>query len=626
MADYPNTFLDYTGLTSYDTKIKNYIDTEDAKSIKFAKVSEDGNNLLLYKSKTAGALTPEAEADYTIPMGSSDLEDLIESLATAVGATETSGAYSVTFTGAGITSETDVVSAVDALADEIGTIGSLSTTDKTNLVSAINEVLGAISTAIQSLDVTEFALAEEDSSTHVVTIHGISETDGEIAVGSNSANDITLAAVAATGNAADVVYDNTTSGLTADDVQEAIDEVQGNIDDLATVATTGAAADVTTAVITDGAVENPTTLYAAGNVQGTLESIARNLNNLTTDAAVTVYSPTSSDYAAVYELYQGDDGSHSSSKKIGTINIPKDMVVSSGCVVDIVFKASDDTLHEGSESGPDVTEAIKGEITPTADDAGKYIKLVIANSSLTALYIKATALIDVYTSGSVVGTDEIIITVDNTTNQITATVGSVGIASTKVNHTIAAHYDKVPGTATYDSTKTYYTKSGNTYTEDTEVTSENFAEKVEAGLYTYTAATTESVQTAIDRLDEAAGSGVDEKIAAAIADLDATASQTAGTDGLALSVTEVDGKITNISGSIAAETYDAYGAASNAVAALDVVTAIPFATYTAGTSGAADTIVINGGVKETDGVIEAGGGDTITLSTITSTQIDALFS
>ena len=48
----------------------------------------------------------------------------------------------------------------------------------------------------------------------------------------------------------------------------------------------------------------------------------------------------------------------------------------------------------------------------------------------------------------------------------------------------------------------------------------------------------------------------------AINDLDSTASQTAGADGLALSVTQVDGKVTAISGSIAANTYDAYGAAT----------------------------------------------------------------
>ena len=43
--------------------------------------------------------------------------------------------------------------------------------------------------------------------------------------------------------------------------------------------------------------------------------------------------------------------------------------------------------------------------------------------------------------------------------------------------------------------------------------------------------------------------------AAAVAALDATESQTAGTDGLALSITEVDGVITSISGSIASGTY-----------------------------------------------------------------------
>ena len=49
-----------------------------------------------------------------------------------------------------------------------------------------------------------------------------------------------------------------------------------------------------------------------------------------------------------------------------------------------------------------------------------------------------------------------------------------------------------------------------------------------------------------------------------IAGLDAEVSQTAGSDGLALSITEVDGKITAISGSIAANTYDTYGAANTA--------------------------------------------------------------
>ncbi len=51
-----------------------------------------------------------------------------------------------------------------------------------------------------------------------------------------------------------------------------------------------------------------------------------------------------------------------------------------------------------------------------------------------------------------------------------------------------------------------------------------------------------------------------------IAGLDVTKSQTAGADGLALSIEEEDGKIKSISGSIAANTYDAYGDAAQAKA------------------------------------------------------------
>lgn len=51
---------------------------------------------------------------------------------------------------------------------------------------------------------------------------------------------------------------------------------------------------------------------------------------------------------------------------------------------------------------------------------------------------------------------------------------------------------------------------------------------------------------------------IDTKIQA----LDGTASQDAGADGLALSVTTTDGVVTAISGSIAANTYDAHGAAA----------------------------------------------------------------
>lgn len=75
-----------------------------------------------------------------------------------------------------------------------------------------------------------------------------------------------------------------------------------------------------------------------------------------------------------------------------------------------------------------------------------------------------------------------------------------------------------------------------------------------------------TIKGRIKTLENAIGSGgsVDTQIDNKINALDATKSQTAGADGLALSITETDGKIASISGSIAANTYDVYGTASTA--------------------------------------------------------------
>lgn len=66
--------------------------------------------------------------------------------------------------------------------------------------------------------------------------------------------------------------------------------------------------------------------------------------------------------------------------------------------------------------------------------------------------------------------------------------------------------------------------------------------------------TADSIKGRIKTLETDASS-VDTRIESAVNALDAEKSQTAGTDGLALSITEVDGKITSISGSIASGTY-----------------------------------------------------------------------
>ena len=177
--------------------------------------------------------------------------------------------------------------------------------------------------------------------------------------------------------------------------------------------------------------DDTTAHTGSSTVQGAIESIAQATGGGV--ASKTVYitetAGSSSDiYSKRYGIYQGGEGSSSSpdpAEFLVNIDIPKDMVVESGSVVEIFFDSSDNTLHEGSISGPDVTEAIKGQGVPaTSADAGKYIKLVIANASSTAIYIKVTDLVDLYTGGSSTYID---VTIDGN-NVITATLNATAVA------------------------------------------------------------------------------------------------------------------------------------------------------------------------------------------------------
>ena len=168
----------------------------------------------------------------------------------------------------------------------------------------------------------------------VVTIKaGVTEADG--IVGNSSGSDITLAAVATTGAAEDVSYDNTTSGLTATDVQAAIDEV---------AEASAGGVDSKTVYITETAGQSG-------------------------DA-----------FSKRYGIYQGSTGSSASpavGEKLADIDIPKDMVVESGSV--------------GTVSEADVPYA-------GAQVGDKYIDLVIANATSDHIYIPANSLVDIYTA------------------------------------------------------------------------------------------------------------------------------------------------------------------------------------------------------------------------------------
>lgn len=240
-------------------------------------------------------------------------------------------------------------------------------------------------------------IATLNSSGQVVD-SGVSASDVLTSLGSGTANAIIVAD--ANGGISrssvvisDIIKKSTDSGAVFTNGYWAVFDASGNVKGLQATASNVAFDDTTAGT-------------GSNTVQGAIEAIAQAAGGgiATKTVYITETSGGSGDpYSKRYGIYQGANGSSSSpvaGEKLGDIDIPKDMVVEEGSVVDIVFDDSDDTLHEGSISGPDVTTAIVGTGTATASDAGKYIKLVIANSSSTALYIKATDLVDIYTGGT----------------------------------------------------------------------------------------------------------------------------------------------------------------------------------------------------------------------------------
>lgn len=131
-----------------------------------------------------------------------------------------------------------------------------------------------------------------------------------------------------------------------------------------------------------------------------------------------------SQYAKVYHFYQGEDSSDMTQNvSLGVINLPKDLVVRAGSVVAITWDEATSKLMDGNV---DVTDLIvpSGE-TPSADYAGKYIKLEIQNQD-DPIYINVKDLVDIYTGGT---NAEATVTIDNN-NAITVTINKV--AATKI--------------------------------------------------------------------------------------------------------------------------------------------------------------------------------------------------
>lgn len=159
----------------------------------------------------------------------------------------------------------------------------------------------------------------------------------------------------------------------------------------------------------DVPIEDESGYFTATDVEGALAELAQASSGGV--ASKTVYlqdeSSGQSAYAKVYKIYQGanaPDALTDPAALIGTINIPKDLVVKSGSVETV---STADDPYTGAEVGD------------------KYIDLEIQNQSA-HLYIPVKDLTDVYTGGT---TAEATVSV-SANNEITVAIGKV--AATKV--------------------------------------------------------------------------------------------------------------------------------------------------------------------------------------------------
>ena len=345
-------FITLENLTTYDGLIKEYIGTEDAKSIK--SITVVGNTVNFYKNASASG-----DPSYTVDLP--DVSGFMNKIASATGGKIVTSAASGQVVESG-TAISDL--ATNAYVGEIPS-GATSTT----VVDYATEVAGSVG---DDLDALEALVGEIPAGASATTVVGYAEEVADAVADDLDALDQSLSAVAKSGDAADVTYDNTTSGLTADDVQEAIDE-------LAEASAGGVASK---------------TIWFTDNSAG------------------------QSDYAKVYKIYQGanaPDAQSSPASLVGTINIPKDQVLQDASIVTITY--SDGKLYDGAT---DVTTLIKGGDTPTSADAGKYMKFIMQNVT-DPLYANLSEFIDIYTGGT---TTEATVSISNA-NEITVTIGEI---------------------------------------------------------------------------------------------------------------------------------------------------------------------------------------------------------
>lgn len=209
----------------------------------------------------------------------------------------------------------------------------------------------------------------------------------------------------------------------------------------------------------------------------------------------------------IYTLKQGG-------KLVGTINIPKDMVVQSG----------------------------KVEVNPSGQPAGTYIHLVLANAESSDIYINVGSLVDIYTPAA--GAAQIQLIIDSNTREIGAVIVAGGVDATALAENAVTTVKIADGNVTKVKLET-----------SVQTTLDNVA----------------TIEGRVDDLEAAIGEGgsvetqITNKINALDADVSSAVVETG--KGIKVQVVETDGKITSVA--LTGDYNNLYEAKGEASDALD---------------------------------------------------------
>lgn len=504
------------------------------------------------------------------------------------------------------------LTSADDLAVAVGNIAQ-NAADITTINNTLTKLQGAESTSGSIKNLIRAYLNTLDSTATIASKSGnvisirpqVEQVNGTIAPAGTA---IDFAAVAATGAASDVSYDNSASGLTATDVKSAIDEVASQ---------------------------------SAGGV-----------------GSKTIFvedkSASQSVYAKVYEIYQcATQAEESASTLRGTINIPKDLFIKSASVETVTVA---DEPYEGAEVGDkyidiEVQNQTDHIYVPcnslvdeyTAEQGATQIQLVIDSNnvisatvvagSIGATELASDAVVTAKIADGNVTKAKLAQSVQNSLDLADSAIQSVTEGTTAGAILVGSSIVPVHGLANvatsgnaadvaYDNTA-----SGMTATDMQDAVDElkDAIDNIDVS---------GDIQDAIEALDGSAviasKSGNAVTLKAGIVEADGIVENSSNADivladvavtGAATDVAYVNGSIATVAGALN-DLYDQIGAGGSvqemidaAIEALDTASDVAVASQNASTGD----VTISGSIKEEDGVIAKGTASDIVLKKVATT-------